>query len=63
MPDLTQRQRNKAVSRAIDATEKECRRRRIKCWNRAGTDYTAQAQEIFNRAYDYYESMVWDSRR
>jgi hypothetical protein len=62
-PDLTQRQRDKVVSKAISATEKECRRRGIKAWSKAGTDYTAQAQESFNRAYDYYESTIWETRR
>lgn len=63
MPILSHRRRALVVSKAITATERECKRRRIKCWNKAGTNYTAQAQEIFNRAYDYYEWQATEGRR
>jgi len=59
---LTQRNRNRIVTMAERATEKECRRRRLPCWRQSGDGYTAKAQEIFNRAYDYYEAEILSRR-
>jgi hypothetical protein len=43
-------------------TKAQCRRRRIKCMNKATGEYTAQAQEFFNQAYDHFEAVILDFR-
>ena len=55
---MTQRDRERLIEMAEKATALECKRRRIPCWNRAGTNYTAEAQNIFNNAYDHFEIVI-----
>ncbi len=53
---MSNRDRERIVDEASAATEKECRRLRIRCWQ--GDEYTPKAQEIFNRAYDHFEGLA-----
>ena len=59
---LSAKARTRVIEMASAWTEKECRRRRIKCWKTTGGDFgfTAQAQEIFNQAYDHFEAVILD---
>lgn len=61
----SQRDRSRMIELAAAATAKECRRRGIKLWHRTGLSgclYTGKAQDIFNRAYDYYEAEILAGR-
>lgn len=54
--------RVRLVEMADAWTKAQCRRRRIKCMNKATGEYTAQAQEFFNQAYDHFEAVILDFR-
>lgn len=62
---LSHDDRRDIVDLAEADTAKECKKRGIQCYRTLGnvTLYTDEAQEIFNRAYDYYEAEILRRRR
>jgi len=55
------RDRDRIVLMAGRATEIECRRRKIKCWEKitpSGYRFTPQAKKIFDKTFDRLESVI-----